>query len=55
MTKDELPKRERGGTNNARSAERAKEAAKEAERQHETFDVPQRENQGHPDGYKNNR
>jgi hypothetical protein len=50
-----LPKRDAAAGKAAIQAERAREAARDAEATHLTFDVPQRDNPGHPDGYRNNR
>jgi hypothetical protein len=48
-TEDGLPKRDREQGQRDIRAQRAREV------EHDTFKVPQRENQGHPDGFKNNR
>jgi hypothetical protein len=52
---NDLPKRDREAGYRKIDEERAREAAREKERNHETFDVPQRDNPGHPDGYRNSR
>jgi hypothetical protein len=54
-TEDGLPKRDREAGQRAIQEERAREAAREKELRHETFDVPQRTNPGHPDGYRSSR
>ena len=48
-TEDLLPKRDR-----EQGAKDIK-AQRRLETEHGTFAVPQRENQGHPDGFRNNR
>lgn len=47
----DLPRRDREAGYRKIDEQRAAEAKTE----HDTFDVPQRENRGHPDGYRNNR
>jgi len=54
-TEDGLPKRDREAGQRAIREELAREAAQEKASRHETFDVPQRDNPGHPDGYKSSR
>ena len=50
-TEDGLPKRDRAQGRRDIQAQRAREG----ERGHETFEVKQRENRGHPDGYRSSR
>jgi hypothetical protein len=54
-TEDGLPKRDREQGRRDIEDQRARDRQTERAARHETFEVPQRENQGHPDGFKNNR
>lgn len=54
-TSDGLPKRDREQGKRDISEQRLRERQQDLERTHGTFDVPQRDNPGHPDGYRNNR
>lgn len=48
-TEDLLPRRDR------EQGYKDIEAQRRLEREHETFEVHQRENRGHPDGYRSSR